>query len=468
MPAADPIQYFDYLVIGGGSGGYAAARTARETCQRVAIIDAAPELGGLCILRGCMPSKTLLYSAEVLHLAHQAEKFGLKIPQAQADGSALQQRKQTLIREFAEYRQEQLQSDRFTLYRQSARFLDPDTIALEDGTRLTADHILIATGSTVTTPPIPGLAEAPIWTSDDVLDLDHIPESIIVLGGGIVACELAQFLNRIGSRVIQIQRSPRLLKAFPTEASNTLARAFTDAGIELYTNTQIQSITRGAGAFTVTFTHHGETRTVQALHCLNALGRRPNTDQLDLTAAGIETQPSGHIACDAHQRTRNPRVYACGDVAGPHEIVHTAILQGECAARHATGRRASPVNYDHLVTVVFTDPQIATVGLNESQLKVRNIDYLSADYPFDDHGKSILMEAKYGYVKVYAAPDGTVLGAECVSKDAGELIHALAVAVTLRAKINDLLQVHWYHPTLSEIWTYPLEDIREALAELEV
>lgn len=462
MPAAQN-QHFDYLVIGGGSGGYAAARTARENCGRVAIVDAAPELGGLCILRGCMPSKTLLYSAEVLHLAHRAAFFGLEIPSAHVDPKALQARKQKLVQEFAEYRQEQLQSDRFTLFRQTAAFLDPETILLADGTRLTADHIMIATGSTVATPPILGLADLPVWTSDAVLDLDHIPESVIVLGGGIVACELTQFLNRIGSRVVQIQRSPRVLKAFPQEAADTLARAFTDAGIELYTDTAIQSITHGNEGFTVTFAHDGETRTVQAPYCLNALGRRPNTDGLKLGAAGIETLPSGHIACDPYQRSSNPRVYACGDVAGPHEIVHTAILQGECAAKHATGRPASPVNYDHLVTVVFTDPQIATVGLNEPQLKERGIDYLTADYPFDDHGKSILMEAKYGYVKVYAARDGTVLGAECVSKDAGELIHALAVAVTLRATVDQLLQVHWYHPTLAEIWSYPLEDIQEAL-----
>lgn len=463
MPAAKPIQHFDYLVIGGGSGGYAAARTARETCERVAIIDAATELGGLCILRGCMPSKTLLYSAEILHLAQRSERFGLKIPTADVDPKALQARKQKIIREFAEYRQEQLNSERFTLFRQSARFLDSETVLLTDGTRLTADHIMIATGSTVATPPLPGLSKAPVWDSDAILNLDSIPESIIVLGGGVVACELAQFLNRIGSRVIQIQRSPNLLKAFPVKAAQTLAKVFNDSGIQLYTDTEIQSITHGSESFAVTFKHAGEKKTVQAVHCLNALGRRPNTDGLKLAAAGIETLASGHIACDAHQRSSNPRVYACGDVSGPHEIVHTAILQGECAARHATDRHARPVNYDHLVTVVFTDPQIATVGLCEPELKARKIEYLAAEYPFDDHGKSILMEATHGYVKVYAAQDGSVLGAECVGKDAGELIHALGVAVTVGATVDQLLQVHWYHPTLAEIWTYPLEDIQEAL-----
>ncbi len=458
------LTHFNYIVIGGGSGGYAAARTARETCERVAIIDSADTLGGLCILRGCMPSKTLIYSAEVLHLAQKGDKFGLTIPDATADMAALHQRKLDTIQEFAEYRQEQLESDRFTLFRNRARFIDADTIELDDGTRLTADHFMIATGSTVSVPPIQGLNEVPCWTSDDVLELDFLPEKVIVLGGGIVACELAQFLRRIGSEVIQIQRSPHILKEMSPEAATVIEAAFRDEGIQLYTGTALQSIAHSDGTFNVTFEHNGKHITVEAPHLLNALGRQPATQGLGLEAAGISTRKSGHIDCDAMQHTANPKVYACGDVAGPHEIVHVAIMQGEVAAKHATGRKADPVDYDNLLGVVFTDPQIGSVGLSEAQLKERNIDYLSADYPFDDHGKSILMEAKYGYVKVLAdKATGVVLGAECVSKDAGELIHAMAVAVTMKATVKDLLKVHWYHPTLSEIWSYPIEDILDEL-----
>jgi pyruvate/2-oxoglutarate dehydrogenase complex dihydrolipoamide dehydrogenase (E3) component len=202
---------------------------------------------------------------------------------------------------------------------------------------------------------------------------------------------------------------------------------------------------------------------VTAPHLLNALGRRPNTKGLGLDKAGVELKRSGHIDCDDFQQTSNPKIWASGDVAGPHEIVHIAILQGELAARKATDRRGEAVNYDTLLGVVFTDPQIGTVGLSEKQLKERGIDYLSADYPFDDHGKSILMEAKRGYVKIFADQNGVVLGAECVGKDGGELIHSIAVGVTLKASVTDLLRVHWYHPTLSEIWSYPLEDIQEEL-----
>lgn len=457
------IEHFDYIVIGGGSGGYAAARTARETRERVAIVDGASELGGLCILKGCMPSKTLIYAAEVLHLAQHGETFGLKVASAEVDMQALHARKLEIIKEFSDYRQEQLHSERFTLFQNRAKFIDDKTIELDDGTQLTADHFMIATGSVVSEPPIPGLADAPYWTSDHVLDLDFKPEKVIVLGGGIVACELAQFMRRIGSEVIQVQRSPHILKEVSEDAAKVVEQAFRDEGVQLYTGTALQSIEHSDGTFTVTFEQDGKTITVEAPHLMNALGRRPATDGLGLDVAGVNTQKSGHIDCNEMQVTSNPRIYACGDVSGPHEIVHVAIMQGETAGKHATGRTAEPVEYDTLLGVVFTDPQIGTVGLTETELKKRGIDYLVADYPFDDHGKSILMEAKYGYVKLFADKTGTVLGAECVSKDAGELIHSMAVAVSLKANVRDLMKVHWYHPTLSEIWSYPIEDIVDEL-----
>lgn len=460
-------EHFDYIVIGGGSGGYAAARTAKEVRDRVAIVDSASELGGLCILRGCMPSKTLIYSTEVLHLAQQAEKFGLEIPLAKIDMTRLHQRKVETIHEFASYRQEQLESDRFTLFRNRAKFISHDTIELCDGRQLTADHFMVATGSVVSVPPVPGLSSVPFWTSDDILDLDTLPEKVIVLGGGIVACELAQLLQRAGSQVILIQRSAHLLKETSKEASLVIENQLREEGIQVHTETKITKVDYQGHTFSVTFEQDHKVTTLNSPHLFNALGRTPATEGLNLESAGIEQNTKGQIACNEFQQTSNPKVYACGDVSGPHEIVHVAILQGELAARHATSRQAEPVDYDNLLGVVFTDPQIAQVGLSEEELRKRDIDFISADYPFDDHGKSILMEAKAGYVKVLAAREtGMVLGAECVSKDAGELIHALAVAVTLKATAKDLLKVHWYHPTLSEIWTYPLEDIAEELGQL--
>ncbi len=459
-------EQFDLIVIGGGSAGYAAARTAREHFERVAIVDDAETLGGLCILRGCMPSKTLIYSAEMLHQAHRGTLFGLEIENARANMTAVHARKIRMIDDFRSYRIEQLESDRFTLIRERAAFSDANTVELApSGRRLTARAFVLATGSVVNQPSIPGLDEAGIWTSDDVLELDFLPKSVIMLGGGIVACELAQFLARMGTQVIQIQRSPRVLLGVSEEAATVVMDVFREEGIELFTGTDLQRIERTSGGFRVHFLHGDEPVVVEADHLCNALGRRPNLDRLNLDAAGIKRRPQGQVEVDQMQRTSNLRIYAAGDVSGPFEIVHLAVMQGEVAARHACGEDPEPVNYEAVTTVVFTDPQIGLAGLSMQEARAVGFDVVAAEYPFDDHGKSILMEAKAGFVKVWAdRSTGRVLGAECVGKDGGELIHAMAVALATRATVGELLKVHWYHPTLSEIWSYPLEDLAEILA----
>ena len=250
---ANPMLHYDYIAIGGGSAGFNAARVAAGLGKKVAIVDGAKALGGLCILRGCMPSKTLLYSAEVLHNAQQGRLFGLRIPHAAADMKAVQARKKRLIGGFARYRARQLATGDFDLHRRQACFVDAHTLMLSDGTRLRGDRFLIATGSKVSVPPVPGLATVPFWTSDDVLELDHIPESAIVLGGGIVACELAQFLRRIGTRVVMIQRNPHLLRDHSPEAGDVVRQAFRDEGIEVFTGTKIRQISHGRRGFRIAF-----------------------------------------------------------------------------------------------------------------------------------------------------------------------------------------------------------------------
>ncbi len=456
----------DFIAIGGGSGGFNAARVARQYSDNVAIVDGAKELGGLCILRGCMPSKTLIYSAEVLHLAQQAEKFGLHIPEARVDMKALHDRKVATIKEFSDYRVESMESGKYHLYRNFCKFVGEDTIELDDGTRLKGKRFIVATGSRVSAPPIPGIDNPGIWTSDDVLELSELPESVVVLGGGVVACELAQFLNRIGSKTTQIQRSPHILKDQAPDVSEVVEDVFRKEGIDLYTNTSLTRIDKTSTGFTVVFESDGQEISCAANHVVNALGRIPATDSLGLESAGIKLKSNGQIVTDEYQRTTNHKVYAAGDCAGPFEIVHTAVLQGEFSAYHAFGKQKPPLNYGHMLDVVFTDPQVARVGLTRAELERRSIDFIVADYPFDDHGKSILMEAKQGFVRLFGEhPSGKILGAEIVSKDAGELIHTLSVAVSHGLTAASLLQTHWYHPTLSEIISYPLEDIVDALDE---
>jgi pyruvate/2-oxoglutarate dehydrogenase complex dihydrolipoamide dehydrogenase (E3) component len=459
------MKTYDFVALGGGSAGFNAARVAAGLGLRTAVIDGARTLGGLCILRGCMPSKTLLYMADVLHLAQKGKTFGLKIAPARADMKAIHARKKRIIGGFASHRVQALTDGKFELIRSHARFVDAHTLELADGRRLRARHFLIGTGSKVSTPPVPGLRDAQCWTSDEVLDLDFVPKSVLVLGGGIVACELAQFLRRIGARVTLVQRSPNILRDHSEDASAVVQQAFRDEDIELFTDTKLLSVAQGRTGFTVTFLNKGRRTVRRAAHLFNALGRQPNTAGLGLDAAGVRTRPDGQIVINRWQQTSAPHIYAAGDCSGPAEIVHIAIQQGELAARHAAGvRKLKPVDYSLLLNVVFTDPQLATIGRLERELQEAGTPFLVASYPFNDHGKSILMDANYGYVKVIAAPrTGRILGAEIVGKDAGELIHAFSGPLAMRATVFDLLRAPWYHPTLAEIITYPLEEIAERI-----
>ncbi len=460
------IPKYDFLVIGGGSAGFNAARVAASLGKRVAVVDGAKKIAGLCILNGCMPSKTLLYSAEVLHLAHQGKRFGLHIPSAKADMKVMHARKKKIIGEFADYRIKTLESGKYDVYRQRARFVSPHTIELSDGRQIASKKFLIGTGSKVSVPDsVPGLQSTPYWTSDDILDLDFVPTSVIVLGGGIVACELAQFLRRIGTKVTLIQRSPNILKDHSPEASEVVQQAFRDEGIDLHTDTSINQVSGDSDGVTVKFISSGKSIMRKASYLFNALGREPNTDGLNLAAAGVRLTDDGRIRTNRWQQTTCPHIYAGGDVCGPHDIVHLAVAQGELAARHAAAVQGiKPINRDLLLNVVFTDPPLASIGLQEKELAARGDHYLVASYPFDDHGKSILMEAKRGYVKVIAEPSrGRILGAEIVGKDAGELIHCFSTPLAMRATVFDMLRAPWYHPTLAEIITYPLEEIAEEI-----
>jgi pyruvate/2-oxoglutarate dehydrogenase complex dihydrolipoamide dehydrogenase (E3) component len=469
--AATPVE-FDFVAIGGGSAGFNAARVAADLGARVAIVDGARAIGGLCILRGCMPSKTLLHAAEVLHHATHSTRQGVRVRGARLDLSALQKWKRHVIGDFVRYREQaMLNPKRFTLIRSHAHFTDPHTLELASGERVRGQHFILGTGSVVASPSIPGLAAAPQWTSDDVLDLTAAPLSVLVLGGGIVACELAQYLNRAGSRVILIQRSSHILSDHSPEAAAVVMDAFRAEGIELHAGTRLLNVAHDARGVGVRFsTADGQVHTRRAAHLFNALGRSPNTAHLGLAAAGVRLAPDGRVAVNRWQQTSAPHIYAGGDVCGPHDVVHLAVAQGELAARHALSaptlkKSLRPVASIPLVNVVFTDPGLATAGATEASLCATRTPYLAASHPFNDHGKSIVMGITRGHVKLLCAPrTGRLLGAEVVGPQAGELIHCLTAPLSLRATVRDLLRAPWYHPTLAEIFTWPLEELSEKLS----
>ena len=498
------MQKFDYdlTVLGGGSAGYAAARTAAGAGLKTAIIEGGEEVGGLCILRGCMPTKALLYAAEIKHLAEHAETWGVCAGKISFDFAKVMARKNVQIKDFADFRTQQLASDKFKFIRASARFVDPHTVELttphpsplpvgrgegeepktaqddslappkrgEDGRRpgegnlITAKHFVIATGSSVASPPLPQLNEAGYLTSDDALTLTWLPKSLIVLGGGPIACEFAQFFARFGVKVTLIQRSGHMLREFDPDAGIEMEKVFRREGIEIFTNTKLTDAKRDGHLKTVSFQHEGKTVSVSAGEILFALGRVPNTALLDLDQAGVTTE-RGRIVANEFMQTSAPHIYAAGDCTGPHEIVHLAVQQGELAAHNIVQPgRPRKMDYRLLISVVFTEPQVALVGLTEKEAKARGLSFLTASYPFNDHGKSLIMEAKDGFVKLLAdSKSGEILGGACVGPMGGELIHEIVAALAKHMTVQELAAMPHYHPTLAEIWTYPAEELAEQI-----
>ena len=466
---------FDFIVIGGGSAGYAAARTAASLGLTTAVIDGAPELGGLCILRGCMPSKTLIESANRALTLRRAAEFGLSAHPGPPSIPAIRDRKRSLIADFASYRQGQLEDGRFTLHRATANFLDAHTLYVtpidaSPAFYLTARSFCIATGSIASIPPIPGLAEAGYWTSDDILDADSLPASCIVLGGGAIALELAHYLDAMGTRTTLIQRNHQLLTGLDPEASNVLRTAYAERGITTHCGTQIHRIhTTPEGLKQIHFTDATGDHHLSAHQILVALGRHPNTGSLNLSAAHVSLSHQ-KIVVQPTQQSTQPHIFAAGDVSSPLDVVHLAIEQGEIAARNAhrlLTHSTQPLEHIHYrlrLFGVFSHPQVAAVGASESELLTQKIPFLSASYPFDDHGKSMTMGETHGFVKMLAhAETGEILGALCVGPEATELIHEVVVAMHFRATAATLARIPHYHPTLSEIWTYPAEDLADQI-----
>lgn len=469
------IEHYDFAILGGGSAGYAAARTAASLGLKTVVIDGSEELGGLCILRGCMPSKTLIESANRNLAIQHAAEFGLNAQSTAPDTRIIRDRKRRLIDDFSSYRKEQLEDGRFALLRGYGRFeaatADQITLSvkLRAGTtlRITAGTALIATGSVIQPPPLPGLAECGFWTSDTILDAETIPDSFLVLGGGAIALEMAHYLNGIGREVTVVQRSGHLLSNMDSDVADVVQTAFERRGINVLCNTKLLRFEKTATGKRLIFTHKDAEVSIEATELLVALGRRPAIDSLDLDAASVALTKNGQVQISPTMQTSHPRIFAAGDVCSPLEVVHLAIQQGETAAKNAAALllgKPLPAAMDYRCKLfgVFTEPQTAAVGLSEAEATAQNIPYIVASYPFNDHGKSMVMGAMDGFVKLLADPvSGTLLGGSVVGPEATELIHEIAVAMHLNATALQLATAPHYHPTLSEIWTYPAEELAD-------
>ncbi|NOY84892.1 MAG: dihydrolipoyl dehydrogenase [Nitrospirae bacterium] len=450
---------FDVMVIGAGSAGRYGARAAAEHGAKVGLIETGP-FGGLCILKGCMPTKAYLRSAELVGLIQRGPTLGVYTEgKIRIDFAHIKKRKDGLIAEMAHYAKMGIDGEKnITLLTGSARFLSPEKIQV--GTRIyTCKKYLIATGSKETIPPLPGLAETGFITSDDALSMEELPASLILLGGGVEALEFGQFFHRMGVNTTIIQRSAHLLSAEDCDVGECLGEIFRKDGIALYTGTAIKQIKMKNGLKSVSFEHEGKNILVSASEILVVTGRAGNVAELGLDAAGVTTNKAG-IPVNEYLQTSNKNIYAAGDVTGINLVVNVATHQGRVAGSNVMQGPHEKSNYRVIPVAVFTDPQFAKVGLSEKEAKAQGIAVQVGKYPFDDLGKAIVTDQTEGFIKILAdVKSGEILGVQIVGAEASNLIHQAAIAMHYHATLQDYASIAHIHPTLAEIMLYLVDDM---------
>lgn len=452
------------VVIGAGATGLVSAYIAATVRAKVSLIER-HKMGGDCLNTGCVPSKALLRSAQLLADIRQARNVGLKSASAQLDFAEVMERVRRVIRRIEPHDSaERYRALGVDCIEGEARITSPYTVAV-NGQTLTTRSIVIAAGARPLIPPIPGLAEIGYVTSDTLWDLRELPARLLVLGGGPIGCELAQAFARLGSRVTQLEMLPRLLPREDEEFSTLLAERFAAEGIDVRTDHKASAFRIEQGTRLVECDHRGSTVRIPFDLVLVALGRIANTSGYGLEELGIPVEQT--IVTNAFLQTIYPNIYAAGDVAGPYQFTHVGAHQAWFATVNALfGRfRKFRADYSAIPWATFTDPEVARVGLNEQEASAQGIAYEVTRYRLDELDRAIVDGADYGMVKVLTVPGrDRILGVTIAAKHAGELIAEYTLAMRHRLGLNKILSTIHIYPTLSEANKYAAGEWKKAHA----
>ncbi len=436
------MKTYDLLIIGGGSAGLTAADFAVKLGASVAILEK-DKIGGDCTWTGCIPSKTLLKSAKVAHDMRQAQKFGLIPSSHPIEFSAVMKRVRSVIDDiFWEESPEVLASRGIDVYLGESIFSDPHTLSVGDKI-VKGKKIIIATGARAAIPPIQGIANVEYHTYETIWDLDQLPERLLVLGAGMVGCELSQAFQRLGSQVTIIESSEGILPNIDRTAAQTLVKIFTEEGIQLYSPTIIERAWQEKDGIHL----NSEDNEFVGDTLLIATGRYPNHNDLGFENAGIDFNDNG-IQVDEYLRTSQKHIFAAGDVTGAHQFTHVAGWQGFMAARNALIPANAKTELRNLPWTLFTDPEIAQVGLTQAEAishfeeKAR-----STDWPLSRIDRAHTEGSENGFVRAIYKANGKILGATIVSPHAGELINEWALAISNNLKIKDIANSLHVYPT---------------------
>ena len=444
-------QRHDLVVIGAGTAGFAAVKTAHAAGRDVLLVTGADELGGTCILRGCMPAKTLLAAAHAEGEVEKASELGVSAGRVHVDLPAIIRRKRALVDYFAEDRVREIQEEK--IVRGDARFVAQDAIVV-DGRRIEAERFVIATGARNEPPPIAGIGDVPTMTTTGLMDLTEMPRRVAVVGGGPAGCAFAQWFARLGADVTLLQDGPELLRAEDPDVGAAVRAALGRDGVDVVLDAEVRSArSDGETAVLTVRTPHGE-HDVRCDRVMLATNRRPAVAGLDLGVAGITGDGERGIAVDATLRSvSNPRVYAAGDVIGRRSLVHTAEYAGALAADNAFSASPREADWDLWEThAVYTAPQVAVAGLTERACRERGIDVAVATLPASEVGIALVDDEPHGFVKMLARrDDGRIAGVAIVTAEAIDLIGEAIVAIARGMTARELAALPHLHPTLGEL-----------------
>ena len=441
---------YDLAIIGSGSAAFAAAIKARDLGARVVMIERAT-LGGTCVNIGCVPSKRLLRAAETFHQAGHHPFAGIATGTGSVDFGALVTQKDDLVTQL----RQQKYADLIDVYgweliQGEARFVDEATVTVA-GRTITADAYLIATGARPAFPPIPGLAEAGYLTSARAMELDRLPASLAIIGAGYIALEQGQIFRHLGSAVTIMQRGPRLLPDYEPEVAEAAHQMLDRLGTQVLTGSQIQRVERTARGRCLHLICDGRMEMIEAEQILVATGRQPNTDVLNLDQAGVDRDTRGAPVVNEHLRTTNPRIFAAGDVTLAPQFVYVAAYQGRLAAENALTATPRAVDLRAVPSVIFTEPQIASVGLTRTQAQAAGFAVQSTDLPLGAVPRAqVNVESEGVFVLVADAASGRLLGVQVVAGNAGEVIYAATLAVKYGLTVTDLVESFAPYLTMAE------------------
>lgn len=444
------IRKFDIAVIGGGVGGYPAAIRAAQMGKSVVLIEAG-QMGGTCLNRGCIPSKALIASGEVLRKIKQAEEFGIQVGSITFDYSKMVKRKDEVVSKVRKSLEGLIAANKITLLKGFGKFVSPKTIKVtgQDSALVHAEKIIIATGSEPRNMPAFPFDNERIFDSTALLELKTLPKKIAIVGGGVIGCEFASLFSVLGVDVTVIEMMPSII---PTEAENvssTLARAFKKKGIKIETNALVQGIDRHHQGIKVNLAGGKE---VEADIALVAVGRSLNTSGIGLEAAGVLVESNGLIKTNEKMETNVPGIYAVGDIASKWWLAHVASHQGIVAAKNAAGKEAH-MNYNAIPNVIFTEPEIGTVGLTLDQAIQQGYQATLGAFPFQALGKSQATMETEGFAQVVTDKrTGQILGAQIVGHEASSLVAEMAVAIGNELTVESISETIHAHPTVAEAW----------------